>query len=335
MNSISAKGNTVWVVASVFSLLYSSNAGIADDATPATSTIMLQYYGRERGAQLVIRQPGIAEFRKGKPGRWDRPVVTRNVDPEKFRKLLAAMELFIASFPCGGYAPLKVSDPAYYTVSYTRNHLTEELTFEGIDRTDAALVRKANDMLESLHGCAMESPHLPAFSLHALMNPFGDEKINLSRINIKDIECNAVDFVSLVPDERIDLWTSVVRISNGKGVAALENDLSEFITPEEQVASIRKLQNLYKKDRTEGTSHLRKVVTLMLKRNSEATIDKADRFAIRFRTRHRSVQIGFPGVERSEHELVVEMGALLKFLNQHLSVDFGWSMEIDEMLLGR
>ena len=73
----------------------------------------------------------------------------------------------------------------------------------------------------------------------------------------------------------------------------------------------------------------------MLKRNSEATIDKADRFAISFRTRHRSVQIGFPGVERSEHELVVEMGALLKFLNQHLSVDFGWSMEIDEMLLDR
>ena len=212
MNSIPPKRNTAWLVASVFSLLYASNAGIADDKTPSTSTIRLQYYGREPGAQLEIRQPGVAEFRKGKPGRWDRPVVTRNVDPEKFRKLLAAMELFITTFPCGGYAPLKVSDPAFYTVSYTRNHFTEELAFEGIDRTDAALVRKANDMLESLHYCAMESPHLPEFSLHALMNQFSDKKINLSRINIKDIGCNAVDFVSLVSDERIDLWTSVVRM---------------------------------------------------------------------------------------------------------------------------
>ena len=131
MNSIPPKRNTAWLVASVFSLLYASNAGIADDKTSSTSTIRLQYYGREPGAQLEIRQPGVAEFRKGKPGRWDRPVVTRNIDPEKFRKLLAAMELFITTFPCGGYAPLKVSDPAFYTVSYTRNHFTEELALRG------------------------------------------------------------------------------------------------------------------------------------------------------------------------------------------------------------
>jgi hypothetical protein len=295
-----------------------------------SSSVLIQYYGREPGSQIYIQQPGTAIFRNGKPRRWSTPLVNKHIEAGPFSKLLNATREMIHSFPCEGYKRIpdsKVSDPGHYTISYTHNHVSEAVTFQAIDASDRALMTKNDEMLKSLKMCFPSCPHMLSIERETIINPFGLSNIVMVKCRAEDNACNTLGYLERTTSCRIDIFR--VEDAADEGRIGKKYD-SKLGVKRPLYSALDELEKVSKNQRDNCLRHFKRILAILLQRSSEKLVIGPERFAVTFESASRNIRIGFTSVQRNDDELSNELVPLLKILNRDLPASVSWHMSLDD-----